>query len=229
MRTSEEYEMQERQLVSIDCAIFGYHEGELKLLLFHREKEPMIGHWSLVGGWVNGNESVDDAAQRVLQRITGLNHIFMEQVSVFSDPQRDSGGRVISVLFYSLIVLNEQTMALSNEFNAQWCSVNDLPQLIFDHNQMVDQALAKLQQKASYSLIGRELLPQNFTITQLRSLYDSIFNRTFDPGNFRKKVLSLGVLQRLDTKDNSESRKGAYYYCFNNNIIPELSGNIIKL
>lgn len=213
---SDEYIKQEKSLVSIDCAIFGYHEGELKLLLFQREKEPEIGHWSLIGGWINADESAESAAIRVLRRITGLHDIFMEQVSTFSNPDRDPGGRVISVVFYALIVINDERMKLSSEFGAEWWSVRSLPRLIFDHQQMVDLALEKLRQNATYHLVGRELLPDKFTITQLRNLYGSIFFKDFDPGNFRKKVLSTGVLDRLNTKDTSESKKGAYYYRFNN-------------
>lgn len=213
---SDEYIKQEKSLVSIDCAIFGYHEGELKLLLFQREKEPEIGHWSLIGGWINADESAESAAIRVLRRITGLHDIFMEQVSTFSNPDRDPGGRVISVVFYALIVINDERMKLSSEFGAEWWPVRSLPKLIFDHQQMVDLALEKLRQNATYHLVGRELLPDKFTITQLRNLYGSIFFKDFDPGNFRKKVLSTGVLDRLNTKDTSESKKGAYYYRFNN-------------
>lgn len=210
----DEYTNQERHLVSIDCAIFGYHEGELKLLLFQREKEPEIGHWSLIGGWVNASESAEDAASRVLRRITGLHDIYMEQVSTFSDPNRDPGGRVISIVFYALIVIDDDRMKLSSEFGARWWPVRELPTLIFDHQQMLEQSLDKLRQKANYHLVGRELLPEIFTITQLRSLYNSIFFKDFDPGNFRKKVLSFGILDKLDKKDNSESKKGAFYYRF---------------
>jgi 8-oxo-dGTP diphosphatase len=227
--TFNEYLEQEKQLVAIDCAIFGYYNGVLKLLLFHREKEPSIGQWSLVAGWVNSNESVEDAAKRVLEKITGLQDIFMEQVSVFSNPNRDPGGRVISVLFYSLIVLNEKSLKLSDSFGAQWWPVNEIPTLIFDHQQMVEKALAKLRQKASYHLVGRELLPPEFTITQLRNLYNSIFFKEIDPGNFRKKILSLKVLDRLDIKDSSESKKGAFYYRFRKSDFPEFSENIIKI
>lgn len=210
----DEYTNQERHLVSIDCAIFGYHEGELKLLLFQREKEPEIGHWSLIGGWVNADESAEDAASRVLRRITGLHDIYMEQVSTFSNPNRDPGGRVISIVFYALIVVDDERMKLSSEFGAKWWPVRELPTLIFDHQQMLEQSLEKLRQKANYHLVGRELLPEIFTITQLRSLYNSIFFKDFDPGNFRKKVLSFGILDKLDKKDNSESKKGAFYYKF---------------
>lgn len=208
------YEFQEKHLVSIDNVVFGYDEGQLKLLLFERNIEPSMGMWSLVGGWVNSNESVDDAAYRVLTNLTGLSDIFMEQVEVFSHPHRDPGGRVISVVFYALIDIQAHNDQLVDRFGAKWWPVTDLPELIFDHGDMVDAALQKLRMKASRDMVGRDLLPDEFTLTQLRNLYNSIFMKTFDPGNFRKKILSLNALQRLDKKDVSESKKGAYYYMF---------------
>lgn len=214
----ESYLDQERHLVSIDCAIFGYHEGELKLLLFRREKEPELGRWSLIGGWVNADESAEMAAKRVLHRITGLNDIFMEQVATFSEPTRDPGGRVISIVYYSLVLLDPKRLQLSPKFNAQWCPITALPELIFDHYDMFLKALTKMRQKATYHLVGRELLPTYFTLTQLRSLYNSIFDKEFDPGNFRKKILSLNQIERLELKDTSLSRKGAYYYKFSDNV-----------
>jgi ADP-ribose pyrophosphatase YjhB (NUDIX family) len=208
------YHLQEKQLIAIDNVIFGYHEDQLKLLLFKRNLEPALGQWSLIGGWVNSMESVDEAANRVLMAITGLKDIFMEQVQVFSNPQRDPGGRVISVVFYALINIQEHNHELVDKYNAQWWPVNQLPELIFDHSKMVEIALEKLRKKASYDLVGRDLLPEEFTITQLRQLYNSIFMKNFDPGNFRKKILSLDALTRLDKKDTSESKKGAFYYTF---------------
>lgn len=205
---------QSKQLVSVDCIIFGYEEGDLKLLVFNRKIEPSIGGLSLVGGWVNDDESVEDAARNVLLRVTGLTDIFMEQVHTFSAVDRDPGGRVISIAFYALIRLDEHDRKQVETFGASWISIKKLPNLIFDHNEMVSMALEKVRVKASYELIGKELLPEKFTILQLRYLYNAIFSREFDPGNFRKKVLSLKVLERLNSKNTTESRKGAYYYKF---------------
>ncbi|NJO92280.1 MAG: NUDIX hydrolase [Chloroflexia bacterium] len=183
----KEYIEQEKHLVAVDCAIFGYEENELKLLLFHRALPPSKGEWSLVGGWVNTDESVDNAAIRVLQKITGLHDIFMEQVQVFSKPNRDPGGRVITILFNALIDIEKHNKDLVREYGAHWWPVTKLPELIFDHNEMAKAAHNQLQAKASYGLIGLDLLPEEFTITQLRQLYNSIFLKEFDPGNFRKR------------------------------------------
>ena len=201
-------------LVAVDCIIFGYAEQELKLLLFERWIEPDKDKLSLLGGWVNDDESVTEAAQRVLKLITGLGNLFMEMVDVFSEVDRDPGGRVISIAYYALMNIREPDKKIVEEHGAKWVSLNELPKLIFDHNEMVDKALAKLQNKASFDLIGEHMLPSMFTLSQLRKLYNAVFQVEFDPGNFRKKILSLKLLEQMNVKDYSESKKGAYFYRF---------------
>lgn len=224
----QSYTSQENHLVAVDCVIFGYEEEELKLLLFQRQLEPEIGKWSLVGGWLNKNESAETAAVRVLTKTTGLNNIFMEQVQVFSKPERDPGGRVISIVFYALIDIKKYDKSRIDKYGASWFPVSKLPTLIFDHNDMFKLALEKLQNKASYVLVGRDLLPNEFTITQLRKLYNSIFSQDFDPGNFRKKILSLHALEKLESKDYTESKKGAFFYLFKNEEDIDVPIRIIK-
>jgi ADP-ribose pyrophosphatase YjhB (NUDIX family) len=222
------YQIAFNQLIAVDNVVFGYHLGELKLLLFERNLEPELGKWSLIGGWVNQDESVENAATRVLQSITGLQNIFMEQVQVFSKPDRDPGGRVISVAFYALINIQEHNHQLVNKYNAQWWPVNKLPELVFDHGQMVNMALEKLRFKASYDLVGRDLLPIEFTLTDLRNLYNAIFLKSLDPGNFRKKILTLNALVKLNKKDASGSKKGAYLYSFKKNNAINFKDRIVK-
>jgi len=209
-----EYNKYAVHFVAIDCVIFGYEQESLKLLLSHRRFEPGIGKWSLLGGWVGETETLEEAARRILNQYTGLDDIYLEQVHVFSDPNRDPGGRVISVVFYSMIRINDQNLELINRHGAKWWSFDQKPALIFDHDQMVKYSHESLKQKASYELIGADLLPHQFTILQLRRLYEAIFQRSFDPGNFRKKILSLPTLEKLDTKNTTESKKGAYHYAF---------------
>lgn len=201
--------------VAVDCVIFGYEEGELKLLLWPRDIEPESGKWSLMGGFVQESESVENAAMRVLQRTTGLKDIYMEQVAAFSEVGRDPGARVISIAFAALIRVDKYDKELVHQSGALWWPVNKLPELIFDHGEIIAGGFRTLQSRASNELIGKELLPDKFTLMQLRLLYEAIFQRPFDPGNFRKKVLSLGVLERLNIKNTTESKKGAYYYKFN--------------
>ncbi|MBN1597387.1 MAG: NUDIX hydrolase [Bacteroidales bacterium] len=212
--SAELYNNQERHLVAVDCIIFGYEDGELKLLLFHRGIVPAKGEWSLLGGWVNTDETIEDAAERVLMQTTGLKDIYLEQVHVFSEPERDPGGRVISIAFNALVDIKKHNKELVREHGAHWWGISELPKLIFDHDQMVSKALEKLRQKASYEIIGDRLLPEYFTISDLRTLYNAIFQTEFDPGNFRKKMLTLDALKKTNRKDTSGSKKGAFYYKF---------------
>lgn len=206
------YSQHPKFFVSVDCVIMGYNEGEMCLLIYPRSFEPSKGSWSLMGGFIQENESADDAAKRVLKQTIGLEDIFMKQVSTFSDPDRDPESRVITVAYYALVRMEEQDKACVRENGGHWWPITELPEMIFDHGKMFDKALIKLQQEASIRLIGKELLPAKFTLLQLRKLYEAIFQREFDPGNFRKKILSLDALERLDEKDMSESKKGAFYY-----------------
>ncbi len=215
--------------VSVDCVIFGYEHDELKLLLYPRRFTPSEGEWSLMGGFVQENESLEMTSARVLKQTVGLENIFMEQVGGFSDPNRDPGDRVISMAFYALIRINEHDRELVNVNGARWWSITDAPPLIFDHSKMVQQALEKLQQIASYKLIGKELLPELFTLTQLHNLYNAIFQRNFDAGNFRKKLASLNVLERTAIKETSTSKRGAYLYRFTPQSDLILQPRIVKI
>lgn len=215
--------------VAVDCVIFGYEENELKLLLYPRIFEPSKGDWSLMGGFVREVESAEVAALRVLKDRVGLDNIYLEQVGGFSDPERDPGGRVISIAYYALIRINEHDTNLVKEYGARWWSVTELPDLVFDHKEIVDASLERLRRKASIDLVGKELLPEMFTLTQLHNLYNAIFQRQFDAGNFRKKLASLNMLEKLGIKDTSTSKKGAYYYKFKEDQVPENIDRIVKI
>jgi len=225
---NESYNQHPKHYIAVDCSIFGYEDGELKLLLYPRGFEPSLGKWSLMGGFVEDNESLEEAAMRVLFHTTGLKDIFLEQASAFSKPDRDPGARVISMTFVALIRMHMHDKDLVRENGAHWWPVTKLPALVFDHEAIVENALALLQQKASIDLIGKELLPEIFTLMQLRNLYEAIFQKTFDPGNFRKKVLSVGILERLNLKNTTESKKGAYYYQFKKSEPEMRSERIVK-
>ena len=214
--------------VAVDCVIFGYRNNELCLLLYPRSFEPSKGSWSLMGGFVQKDESSDEAAQRVLKQTTSLQQIFMEQVETFSRPNRDPEARVISVSYFALIRIDEHVEKCVKEHGAHWWPINILPEMIFDHGKMVEKSLVKLQKVAGYSLVGKELLPKKFTLMQLRKLYEAIFQREFDPGNFRKKILSLGALEKLDTKDFTESKKGAFLYKCKNTETEKSLERIVK-
>jgi ADP-ribose pyrophosphatase YjhB (NUDIX family) len=201
-------------LVAVDCIIFGFDQGELKLLLHKRRIEPFKGQWSLFGGFVQGNEGLDEAANRVLFELTGLDNIYMEQLQSYGEVERDPAARVISVAYYALIPAKKYSDATANDYGAAWVSLKDLPALIMDHNQMVKKGLRRLKRRASTQPLGFELLPWEFTMPQLQALYEAIYQSSLDKRNFRKKILSMDVLIKLDEKDMSGSRKGAYLYRF---------------
>lgn len=209
------YSNKESFHLAVDCVIFGFAEDQLKLLLYKRDFEPEKGKWSLLGGFLRNEETLDDAAYRVLARITGLRNIFMEQLAAFSKLDRDPAARVISVAYYSLININDYDEVLLKQYGAEWFAINELPPLIFDHEEIVDKALRRLKRKAKTQPIGFELLPENFTITQLRFLYEAIYQRELEPANFRRKFISMDLLDRLPIKDMNSSKKGAFLYAFN--------------
>ncbi|WP_066219334.1 NUDIX hydrolase [Formosa haliotis] len=209
------YASHDKMYVASDCIVFGFDEGELKLLIFKRRVEPDKGSWSLVGSFVELEEDDNTAAKRVLKDITGLDQVFLEQLKTYTKVDRDSGARCISIAQYALIRIDDHDKELVEKHGAYWCNLNAVPQLTLDHNVMVEDALEVLKRKAKYQPIGFELLPEKFTIPQLQQLYEAIYQRDFDPGNFRKKVLSLKVLEKLDEKDKSNSKRGAFLFKFN--------------
>ncbi|HYQ57378.1 MAG TPA: NUDIX domain-containing protein [Draconibacterium sp.] len=223
------YTKHPKHFVAVDCVILGYDGGGLNLLLYPRSFEPSKGAWSLMGGFVQDDESSDDAAKRVLTQTIGLEDIFMQQIETFAKPDRESEARVISIAYYALVRMEEHDKDSVRENGAHWWPVTDLPEMIFDHGEMVEKAFVKLQQEAGYRLIGKEFLSDKFTLLQLRKLYEAIFQREFDPGNFRKKILSLDVLERLNEKDSSESKKGAFYYRCKKEVAERSLDRIVKV
>ena len=193
------YNINPKFYVSVDCIIFGFDEGELKLLLLKRNFEPAMGKWSLMGGFVQEDESVDAAAKRVLAELTGLENVYMEQVGTFGD----------------LVNVNEYDRELVQQHNAHWTKIDELPQLIFDHPIMISKARELMKHKASYNPIGFNLLPELFTLTQLQNLYEAIYGEPMDKRNFRKRVAEMDFIEKTDLIDKSGSRRGAYLYKFN--------------
>ena len=203
-----------KMLVAVDCIIFGFDGQQLKLLLFKRIVSPYAGKWSLVGSFVKEQEGLEEAAARTLHELTGLKDVYMRQLYAFGEIERDPGARVLSVSYYALIRLDNFDEELVKQHNAHWFSLNELPELIFDHKEMVDMALDRLRKQTRYQPIGFELLPKKFTLPQLLKLYEEIYQKTLDDRNFRKKIKALNFLKQLDEKDKSTSKKGAYYYSF---------------
>jgi ADP-ribose pyrophosphatase YjhB (NUDIX family) len=208
------YKSHQKILVAVDCIIFGFDGDNLKALLIKRGFEPEKGHWSLMGGFVGTDENADEAAGRVLYDLTGMKNIYMEQLHAFTDVNRDSAGRVISIAYFALINIADYNQDLQREHEAKWFPLNKIPSLIFDHKRMVLKAKEMLRQKVANHPIGFELLPSKFTLPQLQNLYEAIYETPFDKRNFTKKMLSLGILNKLNEKERESSRKGAFYYVF---------------
>lgn len=211
----EFYKDKERFYVAVDCIIFGFCQGELHLLLLKRNFEPAKGGWSLMGGFLEKTESINQAAQRVLFELTGLDDIYMKQVGIFGEIDRDPGERVISAAYYALMNIDDYDPELARVHNAQWIKINELPVLIFDHQEMVDKARILLKKQAATEPIGFNLLPKLFTLTQLQMLYEAISGDALDKRNFRKKVKEMDFIERTAEKDKSGSRRGAFLYRFN--------------
>ncbi|GHT28628.1 DNA mismatch repair protein MutT [Bacteroidia bacterium] len=209
------YQEQVKLYVAVDCIILGFNEGELNVLLHRRKFEPLMNHWSLMGGFVHSGESLDEAAVRVLTDCTGIEHIFMEQIGAYGEVTRDLGERVISVAYYALVNMNDFSDQLLEKHNASWTKITGLPDLIFDHNRMIIDVLSLLKLKAATHPIGFNLLPDKFTLPQLQCLYEAIYQTPLDKRNFRKKLNDMDILEKLDRKDKMNSKRGAFYYRFN--------------
>lgn len=211
------YAKHPKYLVAVDCIVFGYDltDKEIKLLLIKRSFNPAKGKWSLAGGFVEAHESLDVAACRVLKSLTGLDKVFMQQSYCYGKTERDPGARVISTAYWSLIKIKDIDKELKDLNGAHWQSLNRLPSLIFDHKEMVSLALKQLQMQVKIKPVGFELLPEKFTLVQLLDLYEAIYQRQVDKRNFRKKILSMNILEKLDEKEKETSKKGAFYYKFN--------------
>lgn len=208
------YSKEDKVLLAVDCIIFGFDNEELKILLVRRNMEPEKGKWSLIGGFMKREEDLDQAATRVLESLTGLSDIYMEQLYAYSKVDRDPGERTISVAYFALIDVASHQFEGVQLDTAAWFPLSQAPDLIFDHNTMVRKAVSRLRRRALSMPIGFELLPEKFTMRQLQMLYESILDKKLDKRNFINKFKSLDVLIRLDEKDMTVARKGAYLYTF---------------
>ncbi len=208
------YSKYNKHLLALDCIIFGFDKGEIKILLIKRDFEPAKGRWSLMGGFLDSEESLDESAQRILYGLTGLKKVFMEQLYTYGDIGRDPGERTISVAYYALLKIEDYDQDLVKKYSAQWHPISKIPDVIFDHNKMINRALKTLRRKARYRPIGFELLTEKFTLPQLQSLYEAIYQKKFDKRNFRKKIIVTDLLKKHEEKDMEGSKKGAYLYSF---------------
>ena len=201
--------------VSVDCIVFGFDNNHLKLLIGRRQMDPGRGEWSLYGGFVRANESLEDAANRVLHDLTGMRKIYMKQVGAFGAVDRDPGERVISVAYCALINVHDYDDKLREQYGLQWVDIDSLPRLYSDHNQMVKKAVMLLRQRIKTEPLSFNLLPDLFTLTQLQHVYEAILGGDIDKRNFRKRIKQIDFIEKTELIDKVTSKRGAALYRFN--------------
>jgi 8-oxo-dGTP diphosphatase len=201
--------------VTVDAVVFGYDEADLKVLLIQREQAPYKSRWALPGGFVEIDEGLDEAARRELEEETGLTRLYLEQLYTFGAPKRDPRERIISVAYYALVKLDAQAVrAASDAKNVAWFPVADLPALAFDHEEILEVALRRLKAKIRYEPIGFELLAEKFPLSELQRLYETILEQPLDKRNFRKKILSMGLLADTEEIQQDVAHRAARLYRF---------------
>jgi 8-oxo-dGTP diphosphatase len=204
-----------RPALTVDCVVFGFDEGDLKVLLIKRDLDPFRGTWALPGGFVHMDETLEEAAFRELKEESGIERPFLEQLYTFGELDRDPRGRVVTVAYYGLVKLTDHRVAGSSDASqAAWFAVADVPSLAFDHDTILDVALKRLKAKVRYQPIGFELLPKKFTLSQLQHLYEAILEAPLDKRNFRKKILGTELLQELDEIEQDVAHRAARLYRF---------------
>jgi 8-oxo-dGTP diphosphatase len=207
-----------RPSVTVDVVILTLTEGQLRVLLVKRKRWPFEGMWAIPGGFLNMDEGLEDAARRELKEETNVSDIYLEQLYTFGDPGRDPRTRVITVVYYALIdAAKLDVRAADDAADAAWYPMHDLPQLAFDHKTILDYTLDRLKGKLEYTQIGFQLLPEEFTLSELQEVYEAILGRDLDKRNFRKKILSTSILDGTDRTKMEGPHRPARLYRFRAN------------
>lgn len=202
-----------RPALTVDCVVFGVHDDGLRVLLIERKEEPFAGSWALPGGFVEIDETTDEAARRELSEETGLKTSYLEQLYTFSAVHRDPRDRVVSVAYYAL-VKPSSVQAGSDAANVAWVAISQLPRLAFDHEAILELAISRLRAKIRYQPLGFELLPQKFTLGQLQRLYEAVLGYALDKRNFRRAVLRMGVLVELEEMEQGVAHRPSRLFRF---------------
>ena len=214
--------------VTTDSVIFGFDGAKLKVLLIERGQEPHKGKWAFPGGFVCMDESCEEGALRELQEETNMSCAYMEQFRTYSNPNRDPRERIITVAYLAL-VKTQEVQAGDDASKAQWFDINEVPQLAFDHDVILRDALKHLRERIHFQPIGFELLPEKFTMRQLQNLYESILEVHFDRGNFSKKMLHFNILTPLDETVRPTPKREARLYRFNKESYDDLKQKGFRL
>ena len=212
-----------RPALTVDSVVFGFDEGDLKLLLIERALEPFAGCWALPGGFVQMDETLDSAALRELREETGLHNLILEQLHTFGDPDRDPRERVVSVAYFAMVILKHHRARPSSDANrTRWFSVGQLPALAFDHAAIIEMALRRLKAKIRCEPIGFEILPPAFTLSELQHLYEAVLETRLNKRNFRKRILSAGLLTETGDFEKHAPDRAHRLYCFDESVYKKL-------
>lgn len=212
--------------LSIDCTIFGFERSCLEILLIKRAIEPCQGMWALPGGFIKQGERVEHAALRILEDTTGVKDIYLEEVGVFDELNRYPLRRVISIAYFALISPENYLLTPGNDtYEVKWFKLDELPDLPFDHKEIINGALEKLRKRVRTKPLGFELLPEKFSLPQLQRLYEEILGKTLDKRNFRKKLMKMDLLIKLTEKETNNKKRAAVLYSFDNETYNRLKDN----
>jgi len=193
--------------VTTDIVIFTIRQDELKVLLINRGLPPYQGKWALPGGFINLDESLEEGARRELEEETGVSDVYLEQLYTFGEPDRDPRERVITVAWYALVPTDEiDIKAGSDAEGVSWIGMQDLPELAFDHQDILDMAYERLSAKLDYSTIAFQFMPRDFTLSELQHVYEVILREPMDKRNFRKRILGLDLIEET----GNDRRDGAH-------------------
>jgi ADP-ribose pyrophosphatase YjhB (NUDIX family) len=199
--------------ISVDSVIFGYREGELKVALIQRKKPPFEGMWAIPGGFMEGRETVEETALRELKEETGIGEVYLEQFHVFNKPGRDPRGPTVTIALFALVNADRfRLIATADAAKANWWPAYQLPPLAFDHDEIYAKALAALRIALRTGPLAFELLPKQFTLTQLQHLYEQVFDIVLDKRNFRKKVAKMDFIQPSGFKTEGGRQRPAQLY-----------------
>lgn len=210
--------------LSIDCLIFGFKKNELDILLVQHGEGISKGRWALPGGWIRYNEGTDEAAERLLSDLTGVSNIYLEQLRSFGHVNRYPSKRVITIAYYALVKPENYTLhAGFTAADAQWFKISEVPELPYDHREILNSGLSYLKHKVRHEPIGFNLLPKKFTLLQLQELYEAILDKKLDKPNFRRKLMKMNLLEPLKEKQTDVSHRAAGLYRFDKKIYDKLT------
>jgi 8-oxo-dGTP diphosphatase len=202
----------QRPLVTVDVVIFALRNNDLQVLLVRRRRSPQEGMWAIPGGRINLDEALDGAAFRILEEETGLADVYLEQLYTFGDPVRDPRDRVVTVAYFAILPTTDVVPGVAQKAQrVRWWSVDDLPPLAFDHADIVSYAHTRLRYKLEYTAVGFELLPDEFTLTELQTAYEIVLGEELDKRNFRRKILGASVIEASGHYRTGEGRPAQLY------------------